>query len=109
MKNKLIVGILAIAVFMLGAPLDSEAHGRRGAYKRGYRAGYRTAVRQSYRAPRYYAPRPVYRGYRYAHPPGRAYGYRARVAPAPLRVWIPAQRVYGPRGWHVRPGRYVWR
>ena len=108
MKNKLIAGLIALALFMLGTPVDSEAHGR-GKYKRGYRAGYRAAVRQSYREPRHYVPRPVYRGYRYAHPPGRAYGYRARVAPAPARVWIPAQRIWGPRGWYWRPGRYVWR
>ena len=112
MKNKLIAGLIAIAFFMLGAPGDSSAHGRgKHKYKRGYRAGYRDAMRQShYRAPRYYAPRPVYRGHRYAHPPGRAFGYRHRVAaPPPVRVWVPAQRVRGQRGWYHRPGYYAWR
>lgn len=108
MKNKLIAGLIALAFFLLGAPVESDAHGR-GKYKRGYRAGYRAGVRNSYQHGPRYAPRPVYRGHRYAHPPGRAYGYRARVAPAPVRVWIPAQRVWGPRGSYVRPGRYVWR
>jgi hypothetical protein len=50
-------------------------------------------------------PRPVYRGYSYARPVP-AYGYRPRIAPAPVRVWVPAQRVWGPRGWYWRRGHW---
>ncbi len=106
MKSKIICSLIALAAFMLGAPIDSDAHGgKRGHYKQGYRAGYRTGYRQAYRAPRYYAPRPAYRAYSYARPVP-AYGYRPRVV-APVRVWVPAQRVWGPRGWHWRRG--YWR